>query len=188
MMSPYNSKTGAKNKDTRTYRMQTMTACKAGAAGTNLLCSNTKQSSKNKFELPLLNNRSNSKPALSSVRPTLKESQSTKQMQVTSNQLTSSHNFLPSKIATSITSQPLQKPGASSQANAGRMYQTCKDGSDAGVLGSIGANQLGPGQPKVTNSHKSPGKSFKNGRNTASASQITTLIGSGVRKQQFVKM
>lgn len=149
--------------------MQTMTACKT-VAGTNLLCSNTKQSSKNKFELPLLNNnRSNSKPALSAVRSTLNQSQSTKQMQVTANQMASSHNFLPSKISTSISSQPLQKPGATSQASVGRMYQTCKDGSDGAVLGSLGANQLGPAQPKVTNSHKSPGKSFKSGKNTASA-------------------
>jgi len=37
--------------------------------------------------------------------------------------------------------------------------------------------------------HKSPGKSFKHGgRNTLSAAQMTTIVGSGVRKQQFVKM
>jgi len=54
--------------------------------------------------------------------------------------------------------------------------------------GSIGASQLGPAQPKMT-AQKSPGKSFKHGRNgTQSATQITTLVGAGVRKQQFVKM
>ena len=73
MMSPYNSKNSAQAKDARTMRMQTLTASKMGA-GTNLLSSNAKQSSKNKFELPMLSNRSNSKPALTQVRSTLKES------------------------------------------------------------------------------------------------------------------
>jgi len=64
MMSPYNSKTGLKAKDqARSYRMQTMTASKPQT--TNLLNSNVKQQqSKNKFELPMLSNRSNSKQAL----------------------------------------------------------------------------------------------------------------------------
>lgn len=65
MMSPYTSKTGAKGKDqARTYRMQTLTASKTQTTTTNLLNSNAKQSSKKQFELPLLSNRSNSKPSL----------------------------------------------------------------------------------------------------------------------------
>ena len=65
MMSPYNSKSVQKTKDqARTYRMHTMTASKTQTS-TNLLNSNAKkQSSKGKFELPLLSNRSNSKPNL----------------------------------------------------------------------------------------------------------------------------
>ena len=68
MMSPYNSKTTLKAKEqARSYRMQTMTAHKAQTS-TNLLNSNIKQQqqaqnqqSKNKFELPMLSNRSNSR-------------------------------------------------------------------------------------------------------------------------------
>lgn len=67
MMSPYNSRS-AKTKDaTRSYRMQNMTASKTHGT-TNLLNSNAKQSAKNKFELPLLSNRSNSKPNLMGAR------------------------------------------------------------------------------------------------------------------------
>ena len=40
----------------------------------------------------------------------------------------------------------------------------------------------GPSAPKIT-AQKSPGKSFKQPRNTQSAAQITTLVGSNVRKQ-----
>lgn len=65
MMSPYGSKStqrGGKDQP-RNQRMQTMTAQKMQS--TNLLSSNMKQSStKNKFELPLLSNRSSSKPSL----------------------------------------------------------------------------------------------------------------------------
>lgn len=65
VMSPYNSKSVQKTKEhARTYRMQTMTASKVHTS-TNLLNSNAKkQSAKGKFELPLLSNRSNSKPTI----------------------------------------------------------------------------------------------------------------------------
>jgi len=68
-----------------------------------------------------------------------------------------------------------------------RHYQTCgKEGSEnATTTGSVISTQ---NAPRMTQ-HKSPGKTFKHsGRNTMSASQMTTLVGSGVRKQQFVKM
>jgi len=107
MMSPYTSKTKqmANSKEpqaTRSYRMQTMTAQKA-STGNNLLCSGVKQSSsKGRFELPMLSNRSNSKQTLGAVR---NMSQTGKQ--VTSTSFSSSHNFLPSKIAAGMTAQPL---------------------------------------------------------------------------------
>ena len=70
-----------------------------------------------------------------------------------------------------------------------RLYQTCaKEPTSAESTGSVGQSGQ-PTAPRMTN-HKSPGKTFKHsGRNTMSASQMTTLVGnSGVRKQQFVKM
>ena len=113
-------------------------------------------------------------------------------MQVTAAQVISTaHNFLPCKIATNLATQPSQKPGQlvmTSQSSVGRLYQSVvKEGSEPVTAGSIGANQTGPVQPKVT-AQKSPGKTFKNGKSTASATQISTLIGSGVRKQQFAKI
>ena len=63
MMSPYTGKSGQKNGQARTYRMQTMTASKLHST-TNLLNSNAMQTNKNRFELPLLSNRSASKPSL----------------------------------------------------------------------------------------------------------------------------
>lgn len=63
MMSPYTGKSGQKNGQARTYRMQTMTASKLHST-TNLLNSNAMQATKNRFELPLLSNRSASKPSL----------------------------------------------------------------------------------------------------------------------------
>ena len=63
MMSPYTGKSGQKNRQAHTYRMQTMTASKLHST-TNLLNSNAMQANKNRFELPLLSNRSASKPSL----------------------------------------------------------------------------------------------------------------------------
>ena len=65
-----------------------------------------------------------------------------------------------------------------------RHYQTCKD-APTNVAATDSTN---PSVPR-TMAPKSPGKTFKHsGRNTVSAAQMTTLVGSGVRKQQFVKM
>ena len=61
-MSPYNAKGLKARESARTYRMHTMTTVKAQATSTNLLNSNVKQQNKNKFELPMLSNRSSSKP------------------------------------------------------------------------------------------------------------------------------
>lgn len=73
VMSPQYSKSVQKTKEhARSYRMQTMTASKVHQS-TNLLSSNAKkqQQSKGKFELPLLSNRSNSKPSLIKNTPSV---------------------------------------------------------------------------------------------------------------------
>lgn len=100
MMSPYNNcKSVQKTKDhqqARTYRMQTMTASKVQTS-TNLLSSNAKkQTSKGKFELPLLSNRSSSKPNL------VRNTQSVNQKVMAQATSTQSHNFLPSKIGQGV--------------------------------------------------------------------------------------
>ena len=130
MMSPYTNKTGkqqASSKEPQVrggYRMQTMTAQKA-STGNNLLCSSVKpSSSKGKFELPMLSNRSNSKQTLGATR-----NMSQNGKQVTSTSLSSSHNYLPSKI----TSQPLQKPvqmPPTIMSNSASAWTSCKPSTD----------------------------------------------------------
>ena len=102
MMSPYGSKTNQRGKDqNRNQRMQTMTAQKMQS--TNLLSSNNKQSSKSKFELPLLSNRSNSKPTLVQQKHPLSINKEViKSAQAGGVTMTQSHNFLPTKIGSGI--------------------------------------------------------------------------------------
>ena len=180
LMSPYNSKSVQKTKEhARTYRMQTLTASKVQPS-TNLLNSNAKkQSAKGKFELPLLSNRSNSKPNV------VRNTPSVSQKVMTQASTTQSHNFLPTKIGQGmmVAQQPLNKPGqtqAKTQSMA-RMYssQTAQS-PDRATRGSIGPSAL------KLSAQKSPGKSFKHARN-APSQVTTTLVGSGVRKQQFAK-
>ena len=182
-MSPYNSKSTQKLKDssTRLQRMNTLTASKIPQS-TNLLNSNIKQghqtrnpSATGKFELPLLSNRSNSKPTL--VKGAKEAGlRAATQAAMTSSQ--SSHNFLPSKIGTGVLTQ--QKTSS-----VARLYVSNKDQqqstepSPSGISANgVAVNSLRP------SAQKSPGKTFKHGRNTQSAAQMTTLAG-GVRKQNF---
>lgn len=185
VMSPQYSKSVQKTKEhARNYRMQTMTASKVHQS-TNLLSSNAKkqqQSSKGKFELPLLSNRSNSK--LSLVRNTPSVSQKV----MAQAHSTQSHNFLPSKIGQGIMTaqQPLNKPGQGSKntQSMARMYASQTATSpERGTRGSVG-----PAAPKLS-AQKSPGKSFKNARNAQLSSTLmtTSIVGQGVRKQQFAK-
>ena len=74
--------------------------------------------------------------------------------------------------------QPLNKPGQPKTASMARLYQSVNAQSpERATRGSVG-----PSAPKLS-AQKSPGKSFKHARNTQSGSQMTTLMGSGVRKQ-----
>ena len=176
IMSPYNSKSTQKLKDSsaRLQRMQTLTASKIPQS-TNLLNSNIKQAqgrnpSANKFELPLLSNRSSSKPTL------VKGGKSTQAAMAS----TQSHNFLPSKIGTGVLNQN------SKTNSAARLYSTNngkEQQSTEPSPASISATGVAVNNLRVS-SQKSPGKSFKNARNTQSAAQMTTLAG-GVRKQNF---
>ena len=139
-----NAQTTLKAKDqARSYRMQTMTAHK-GQTSTNLLNSNIKQQqnqaqqnqqSKSKFELPMLSNRSNSRQALGQTR-TLKDQQNGRQ--VSSASLTSSQNFLPSRIASNTQMPPTILTNAKGP-SMGRHYQTCsKEPTSAESTGSVG--------------------------------------------------
>ena len=134
----------------------TMTASKVHTS-TNLLNSNAKkQTSKGKFELPLLSNRSSSKPNL--VRNTPSISQKVMAQAST----TQSHNFLPNKIGQGlmVSQQPLNKPGQHKTQSMARMYSSQAAGSpERGTRGSVGA-----AAPKLS-AQKSPGKSFKHARN-----------------------
>ena len=159
-----------------------MTAQKA-STGNNLLSSGVKQSqSKGKFELPMLSNRSNSKQTLGATRD-----MSQNEKQVTPTSMSSSHNYLPKNqpLQKSVQMPPTMMTNAKGPSMA-RHYQTCKD-APTNVAASD-STSMNPSAPR-TMAHKSPGKTFKHsGRNTVSAAQMTTLVGSGVRKQQFVKM
>ena len=87
-----------------------MTASKLHST-TNLLNSGAMHATKNRFELPLLSNRSASKPSLVQQRNQMSHSKDP--AKVTQASGTQSHNFLPSKIGCGIMSQqPLGKPGA----------------------------------------------------------------------------
>jgi len=104
MMSPYGSKTAQKSKgDARTHRMQTLTASKMQS--TNLLNSNAKQTQKNKLELPLMSNRSSSKPSLALAKTPLSVTKvATTQATCLQMTTTQSHSFLPSKIGCGVIS------------------------------------------------------------------------------------
>lgn len=87
------------------------------------------------------------------------------------------------------TPQTQQKQGSvarlySSQA-LGRENSASAHGAACGEGTPTGSGGVGPSAPKIS-SAKSPGKSFKQ-RNSGACpnAQLTTLAGSGVRKQQF---
>jgi len=194
MMSPYGSKTAQKSKgDARTYRMQTLTASKMQS--TNLLNSNAKQTQKNRFELPLLSNRSSSKPTLALAKNPLSVTKvPTTQATCLQMTTTQSHNFLPSKIGCGVISQqPLAKPGQQNPTmltaktnSVARLYSSNKEpqSMDTTPTGSsTGTSMVGPAALKMS-AQKSPGNTFKHTRNAQSAAQMTTLAG-GVRKQNF---
>ena len=113
------------------------------------------------------------------------------------------NNFLPTKIGSGILAQqPLQKPGTvgnnmmsstGKTHSVARLYQTAKELGQKSielgqpVEGQTGDNAgAGPAAPKV-NAQKSPGKTFKSQRNAQSLAQMTTLVGSGVRKLTMTK-
>lgn len=104
--------------------------------------------------------------------------------------LTQSHNYLPSKIGSGIfagknggTPQTAQKQGVArlySSTALARDHSSSQHGRDS----SMPANGMGPSAPKIS-SAKSPGKTFK--QKPGCTGQLTTIAGSGVRKQQTLK-
>ena len=83
----------------------------------------------------------------------------------------------------------MQKPGLAATATINghnktssvpRLYATKE-------AGSTESNLVGPSAPKMS-LQKSPSKTSKHMRNAQSSGQMTTLVGSGVRKQQLPKM
>lgn len=187
-MSPHGSKTSQKAKEaSRTYRIQTLTASKLQS--TNLLGSSAKNKG-NKFELPFLSSRSNSKTTMMAKNMSVQVKNGTP----TQANGAQSHTFLPTKIGSGVLqNQPLQKPGQVNPSllhgqtkSVARLYQTTKEIGSAETTpsgSSTGTTHVGPAAVKMS-ATKSPGKTFKHTRNAQSMAQMTTLAG-GVRKQQF---
>ena len=171
--------------NTKTQRLQTYNSFKLGS---NTAIKANPQKSQSKFELPMLNNRSSSKPSIGfsgSNRKVNEPQMSTCKNMMPNMQQTQSHNFLPAKQVVNGAIQTLtvnannsgtlsaskQNNGnlcvnkAQQMSSVARLYQSQQPGSklennSSGMCTSSHGGSANVAAPKISN-NKSPGKTFK---------------------------